>query len=218
MTHALTLALIYALALEAVHLVHAAAAGLAAERRLALEPWPLVAAAVALVIGLVLATDRLTAGLASGHPGASRLAIGLGWLAAALALSAALWLHEQGRAGRRWRAMAANAPGLIAAGLSIGAWPPALLGLGLAALAGWLAPPPTTVDWLIFAGLAVLVSGEPARPRGWAVRSVLLAWLVGGLIGGLETVLDPLVHLQAVALVGLLAARLAAGRTRRPAV
>lgn len=212
MTHAVTLALIYALSLEAVHLLHAAAAGWAAERRLPLEPLPLLAAAMALVIGIVLATDRLTTGVAQDH-----LWTCIGWSLAGLTLLLALWLHECRASGRRWRAMAANAPGLIAAGLPISVWPPAMLGLALAAIAGWLAPPPTAGDWLLFATLALLVSGTEARPRGWAVRSVLLAWLTGALIGAVEILVDPRFHLLAVALAGLVAARLAAPHLLRRA-
>lgn len=210
MSHVLTLALVYALSLEAVHLLHAAASGWAAERRLPLAAAALAAGTTAAVVGVVLAADRLTAALPPNV-----LLAALVWLAAALALALALWLHEQRRAGRRWRAMAANAPALIAGGLPFAVWPPAVLGLALAALAGWLAPPPSAVDWLPFAALALFVTGRPARPHGWAVRSVLLAWLAGGAIAALETLIDPASHLLAIALAGLLALRLAAAPGRR---
>jgi hypothetical protein len=195
MSHALTLALMFALVMHAAWLCHVAAAGWAAMRRLTLDPSTLLAAPLAAAVGMALLVEAVTAGIASGAP---RLA---GWLAAAAALFLALLLQESTRTGRLWRATGANAPGLVASGVPIAPALPLVLGLLLAILAGVLAPPPAVVDWLPLAGLVLLALALPDRPRGRATQLALAAWLAGLVFGSLELMLPPLAHAVLVALL-----------------
>jgi uncharacterized membrane protein YqgA involved in biofilm formation len=112
--------------------------------------------------------------------------------------------------------MAANAPGLIAAGVPIRLVLPVFMGLLLAALAGVVAPPPTAARLLPLACLALVVIGMADRPRARATLAVLLAWLAGAVVGGLELVLEPMIHALAVGLATLVAVRLAARRGAGP--
>ena len=223
MSHVFTLALVFALVLEAARLLHASAAGWAATRRLTLEPATLIGAAIAAAIGMALAANAVTAALAPGlaaaawssHPGWLHTT---SWLGALVLLFLTLLLHDTHRLGRVWRAMGANAAGLVAIGVPLGLGLPMLLGLVLAALAGQLAPPPATTDWLPLACLALLVLGRPARPRGSATVSALVGWLAGAVVGALELLLGPPGHVLAIAAAALVATRLAATRVAAPRV
>jgi hypothetical protein len=214
MSHAFTLALVYALVMHAACLLHAASAGWAALRQVPTVPATLIGASLATALGMALAAAVVTATIANAPE--TRAWLGsIGWLGGSCLLVTALFLYEATRAGRLWRAMGADADGLVAIGikprfaLALGQ------GIGLAVLAGILAPPRAVVDWLPLAGLALLVLALPDRPRARAIRSVLLAWLIGALIGGLELVLQPLGHALVVGLLGLLAARVAAPHLAR---
>jgi hypothetical protein len=220
MSHTFTLALVYALVLQAACLLHAAAAAWAATRRVTLEPLTLIAAAVAAAVGMALATNVVTSALglapdrlaaAGSHPWLATL----GWLGALVLLFLALLLHETSRLGRTWRAMGANAAGLVAVGVPIGLVLPTLLGLILAGFAGHQAPVSATTDWLPLACLALLVLGRPDRPKGRATLTALLAWLTGTLVAGVELALGPPVHVFVIAAATLLAARLVAPRLAR---
>ena len=214
MSHAFTLALVYALIVEAARLLHAAAAGWSATRRVALEPLTLIAAAVAAAIGMALGANAVTAALGqqTGVPGGPATA---GWLGAVVLLLVALLLHETQRVGRVWRAMGANAAGLVAIGVPMGLALPTLFGLGLAGFAGHLAPPPATTDWLPVACLALLVLGLLDRPRGGATLTALLAWLTGAVVATLELLLGPPAHIMLIAALALAATRVVAPRARR---
>lgn len=220
MSHAFTLALVYALVMEAACLLHAAAAAWAATRRVTLEPLTLIAAAVAAAVGMALGANAVTAalGLAPDRlvaAGAHAWLVTLGWLGALILLFAALLLHETSRLGRTWRAMGANAAGLVAIGVPIGLVLPTLMGLLLAGFAGNLAPVPATTDWLPLACLALLVLGRADRPKGRATLTALLAWLTGALVATGELMLGPPAHVFVIAAAALLAARLVAPRLVR---
>ncbi len=212
MSHAFALALVYALVLQSASLLHAAAAGWAATRQVALEPMALIGAPVAAAAGMALLVDTVTAALgiapalAGNGERLPRLAFIL-WLAAATLLLAALVLHETSRLGRVWRAMGANARGLVAIGVSVRLALPTLLGLTLAAFAGLLAVPPNPTDWLPLACLALVALALPDRPQGRATLGVLLACLAGALVGGLALVFGPELRMLVVATAALLAAR-----------
>ena len=214
MSHAFTLALVYALVVEAARLLHAAAAGWAASRRVPLEPLTLIAAAVATAIGMALGANAVTGavGLAPALPAGPTTA---GWLPAVVLLLLTLFLHETHRLGRAWRAMGANAAGLVAIGVPIGLTSPIVLGLALAGLAGHLAPPPATTDWLPVACLALLVLGLPDRPKGGATLTALVAWLTGALVATLELLLGPPGHVLLIAVAALVAVRIVAPRALR---
>jgi hypothetical protein len=206
MSHAFALALVFALTMHAAWLCHVAAAGWAAARRLPLDPSTLLGAAVAVAIGMALLVEAVTAGVQT-PPGL------LGWFGGTAALLLALLLHETTRTGRLWRATAANAPGLVAIGVSSGPALPLLLGLLLAGLAGLLAPPPAVVDWLPLAAVIVVVLGQPGRPRGRASQVAVAAWIAGLVLGGLEALLlAPLLHALLVGLAAAAALRFAAPR------
>ena len=221
MSHAFTLGLVYALVLEAACLLHAAMAGWAATRRVTLEqPLTLLGAAVAAAVGIALLSNAVTGTLAMPRA-ATDWADGqawfgaIGWLGGGALLFLVLLLHETSRLGRIWRAMGANAGGLVAIGVPLGLLLPTLSGLVLAALAGHLALPPATTDWLPLACLALLVLALPDRPKGRATLSVLLAWLTGALVGGSELWLAPPLHVLVIAAAALLATRLLAPRLLR---
>ncbi len=214
MSHALTLALVYALVTHAACLLHAAAAGWAAVRQVPATASTLIAAALATAIGMALAATAVTAAFA-GTPETRAWLTSVGWLGGSVLLLSALLLYEATRSGRLWRAMGANADGLVAAGIRPGLVLPLAQGLALAVLAGMLAPPPVVVDWLPLTALVLLVIALPDRPRVRATRSVLMAWLTGALIGGLELMLAPLGHVLVVALAGTLAIRLGARHLAR---
>ena len=220
MSHAFTLALVYALVLEAACLLHAAAAAWAATRRVTLEPLTLIAAAVAAAVGMALGANAVTAalGLAPDRlaaAGSHAWLAALGWLGALVLLFLALLLHETSRLGRTWRAMGGNAAGLVAVGVPIGLVLPTLLGLTLAGFAGHLAPVPATTDWLPLACLALLVLGRAGRPKGRATLTALLAWLTGALVATGELLLGPPAHVFVIAAAALLATRLVAPRLVR---
>jgi hypothetical protein len=212
MSHAFTLALVYALILQAASLLHAAAAGWAATRQVTLEPLALIGAPVAAAVGMALLVDAVTAALgiapaiAFGGERVPRLAGIFGLGAVALLLMARL-LHETSRLGRNWRAMGANAKGLVAIGVPVRLALPTLLGLALAAFAGLLAVPPDPTNWLPLACLALMALALPDRPPGRATLGVLLAWLAGALVGGLAFVFGPELRMLMVATAALLAAR-----------
>lgn len=217
MHHAFTLALVYALVVEAARLLHAAASGWAASRRVPLEPLTLIAAAVAAAIGMALAAHAVTAALGLGPELPATAAPAgwwhtLGWSGAAALLLLALFLHETHRLGRAWRAMGANAAGLVAIGVKLSLGAPLLLGLALAGFAGHLAPAPAVTDWLPLACLALLVLGLPHRPRGGATLTVLFAWLTGALVATLELLVGQPGHAILIAVVVLAIARLVAPR------
>jgi|GEM_PF-1999962 len=220
MLHAVTLALLYALMVEAARLLHAAAAGWAATRRVPLEPLTLIAAAVAAAIGMALGSHAVTAAFglvpepAAGTAPAGWLGTA-GWASALVLFALALFLHDIHRLGRTWRAMGADAAGLVAIGVPMGLVLPTLLGLAIAGLAGHLAPPPAITDWLPVACLALLVLGLPDRPKGGATLSALFAWLCGALVATLELLLGPHWHSLSIAAVLLVAVRIAAQRTIR---
>lgn len=223
MSHAFSLALLYALVLQAACLLHAAAAGLVATRRVVLDPLTLIVAAIATAVGMALVANTVTAalGLAPDRliaAGAHAWLVTLGWLGALVLLFLALLLHETSRLGRTWRAMAANAAGLVAVGVPVGLVLPTLLGLLLAGLAGNLAPVPATTDWLPLACLALLVLGRVGRPKGRATLTVLLAWLTGALVATGELLLGPPVHVFVIAAAALLAAKLVAPRLVRSGI
>lgn len=214
MSHAFTLALVYALVMHAACLLHAAAAGWVALRQVPVIPETLIVAALATTIGMALAAAAVTGSM--GNAPETRAWLGsIGWLGGSCLLAIALLLYETTRAGRLWRAMGADADGLVAIGIRPRLVSPLGQGLGLAILAGILAPPPTVTDWLPLAGLLLVMLALPDRPRARATRSVLLAWLVGALIGGLELLLQPLGHAVVVGLLGLLAVRVGAPRLAR---
>lgn len=211
MSHALTLALVFALVMHAAWLCHVAAAGWAAMRRLTLDPLTLTAASLAAAVGMALLAEVVTAGVARPPPHY----VGAAWLAAAAAVFLALLVQESTRIGRLWRAMAANAPGLILSGVPIAPLLPLVLGLSLAMLAGLLAPTPSVVDWLPLGGLVLLALALPDRPRGRATQMVLAAWLAGLVQGGLELVLPSLAHAVLIALVAVVGLRIAGPRLAR---
>lgn len=214
MSHAFTLALVYALVMHAACLLHIAAAGWAAVQRVPVEPASRIAAALATAVGMALAAAAVTAAIADTLE--TRVWLGsIGWLGGSCLLVIALLIYETTRSGRLWRAMAADASGLVAIGIRPRFALPLGHGLGLAVLAGLLAPEPAVADWLPLAGLVLLVLALPDRPRARATQSVLLAWLTGALIGGLELVLQPLGHALVVGFLGLLAVRLGAPRLAR---
>lgn len=220
MLHAVTLALVYALIVEATRLLHAAAAGFAATRRMSLDPLSLVAAAVAAAIGMALWTNAVTAALGiAPEPAAGPATAGwlgtVGWSSAVVLLALALFLHDIHRLGRMWRAMGANAAGLIAIGVPMGLALPTLFGLALAGVAGHLAPLPATTDWLPVACLALLVLGWSDRPKGGATLTALVAWLGGALVATLELLFGPPWHILLIAAVLLVAVRIAAPRASR---
>jgi hypothetical protein len=214
MSHVFTLALVYALVIEAARLLHAAAAGWAAGRRVLLEPLTLIAAAVAAAIGMAFAGNAVTAALGLA-PASFTGPTTSGWLSAVILLALALVLHETHRLGRMWRAMGANAAGLVAIGVPMGLVLPTLFGAALAGVAGHLAPPPATTDWLPLACLALLVLGVPDRPKGGAVLTVLVAWFVGALVATLELLLGPPGHFLLIAAALVVAIRMITPRTLR---
>ena len=214
MSHTFTLALVYALVMHAACLLHAAAAGWVALRQVPVKAETLIAAALATAIGMALAAAAVT-GAMSKAPETRDWLGAIGWLGGSCLLVIALLLYEATRAGRLWRAMGADANGLVAIGIKPRLASPLGQGLGLALLAGILAPPPVVTDWLSLAGLLLLLLALPDRPRARATRSVLLAWLVGALIGGLELLLQPLGHAVVVGFLGLLAVRVGAPRLAR---
>ncbi len=208
MSHALTLALVYALVMHAACLLHAATTAWAAVRQVPVLPSARTAAPLAVAVGMALAVAAVTPAVA-GSPVALGWLRFFAWAGGSALLLVALLAYEATRTGRLWRAMGANGHGLIAIGVDGGvAWPFGL-GLALAAAAGLIAPPPAVVDWLPLAGLALLVLAVPDRPHGRAPQTTLLAWLVGALIGGLELVLAPLGHAVVVGLSGVMVIRLA---------
>ena len=214
MSHAFTLALVYALVMHAACLMHAAAAGWVAVRQVPTVPAVLPAASLAAVVGMALAAAAVTTAIATAP--LTRAWLGpLGWLGGTCLLLLALLLYETTRSGRLWRAMGANAGGLVAIGLRFGLAAPLGQARALAVRAGALAPPPAVVDWLPLAALVLMVIALPDRPRARATRTVLLAWLVGALIGGLELLLEPVGQALVVGLLGLAALRLAAPRLAR---
>ena len=214
MSHAFTLALVYALVMHAACLMHAAAAGWVAVRQVPTVPAVLLAASLAAVVGMALAAAAVTTAIATA-PWTRAWLGSLGWLGGTCLLLLALLLYETTRGGRLWRAMGANADGLVAIGVRFGLAAPLGQALALAVLAGALAPPPAVIDWLPLAALVLMVIALPDRPRARATRTVLLAWLVGALIGGLELLLEPVSQALVVGLLGLAALRLAAPRLAR---
>ena len=214
MSHAFTLALVYAMVVEAARLLHAAAAGWAASRRVPLEPLTLTAAAVAAAIGMALGANAVT-GAVGGVPELPAGPAPAVWLTAMVVLLLALLLHETHRLGRAWRAMGANAAGLVAIGVPMGLGLPTLFGVALAGLAGHLAPPPATTDWLPVACLAVVALGLPGRPKGGAILTALAAWLTGALVATLELLLGPPGHVLLIAVAALVAVRIVAPRALR---
>jgi hypothetical protein len=215
MPYVLTLALVYAIVMQATSLLHAAASGWVATRQVPIEPLTLVAAPLAAVLGMALAAAAVTAALAQSATMAA-WAGAIGWLGGITLLGAALLLHETTRSGRLWRAMAANADGLVAIGVRPAFGLPLGLGLALAVLAGVLAPAPTVVDWLPLAVFVLLATALPDRSRSWATLAVLGAWLTGALVGGLVLLLANPVDALVIAALAIAIVRIAAPRFVRP--
>ena len=186
MSHALALALVYALVVQAVQLLRAACGGWVVLRGLVLEQPALDWIALAATFGMALAAGAVTGGLAAVVGGWLPWACGIGLLVVVAGA-------ELSSRGVLWRAMAGNAPGLLRAGIALRPGLPLVLGLALAAMAGLAAPePPTALEWLPLACLALLFEADPDRRPGLMVRRVLLAFLAGALIGGLALLLPPL--------------------------
>jgi hypothetical protein len=215
MPHALTLALVYAIVMQAASLLHTAASGWAASRQVPIEPLNLVVAPLAAALGMALVADAVTTALAQSATAAA-WAGAVGWLGGITLLGTALLLHETTRSGRLWRAMGANAAGLVAIGVRPAVALPLGLGLALAALAGVLSPTPTVVDWLPLAVLVLLVTALPDRPRSRATLAALGAWLVGALVGSLGLLLAPALQALAVAGLAIAVVRIGAPRVLRP--
>lgn len=179
MSHVLALALVYALLVQAAHLLLAACGGWAILRGLVLEPPALDWIALAAALGMALAAGAVT----GGPPSTSTVWPALAGGATLLVAVAGVELTWR---GPLWRAMAGNAQGLVRAGIALRPGLPLALGLALAALAGIAAPaPPTTLEWLPLACLALLWLADADRRPGRMIRRVLLAFLAGALVGGL---------------------------------
>jgi hypothetical protein len=217
MPHALTLALVYAIVMQAALLLHAAASGWVATRQVPIESLTLVVAPLAAALGMALAADAVTAALARSATAAAWVGA-IGWLGGITLLGTALLLHETTRSGRLWRAMAANAAGLVAIGVRPAIALPLGLGLALAVLAGVLAPAPQVVDWLPLAVLVLLVAAMPDRPRSRATLAALGAWLAGALVGSLGLLLAPSLQALVVAALAIAVVRIVAPRVLRPGI
>ena len=211
MSHALALALVYALVVQSAHLLLAAGCGWATMRGLVLERAAQGWIALAAAIGMALATGAVTGEVAPLTATWLKLAGG------ATLLVAVAWVELTPR-GPFWRAMAGNAPGLVRAGIAPRAGLPLALGLGLAAFAGLAAPrPPAAGDWLPLACLALLWLAAADRRPGRMVRHVVMAFLAGALVGGLALLLPPLPHGLAVGGLTLAVVGLALWRPARQA-
>ncbi|HRY24209.1 MAG: hypothetical protein H6852_05275 [Geminicoccaceae bacterium] len=206
MSHALDLALVYALVVQSAHLLLAAGGGWATLRGLVLERSAQGWIALAAAIGMALATGAVTGALAPAALTWLKLAGG------AALLATVAWVELTPR-GPFWRAMAGNAPGLVRAGIAPRPGLPLALGLCLAALAGVAAPaPPTAANWLPLACLALLwLAGTDHRP-GLMVRRAVLAFLAGALVGGLALLLPPQPHALVVGFLTLAVVGLALWR------
>ncbi len=186
MSHALSLALVYALFVQAVQLLRAACGSWAVLRGLVLDRPALDWIALAATLGMALAAGAVTGGLARDVAGWLSWACGIGLLVVVAGA-------ELSSRGALWRAMAGNAPGLVRAGIALRPGLPLVLGLALAAMAGLAAPgAPTALEWLPLACLALLFQADPDRRPGRMVHCALLAFFAGALVGGLALLLPPL--------------------------
>jgi hypothetical protein len=101
MSHAFTLALVYALVLHAACLLHAAMAGWTATRLVAVEPLTLIGAPVVAALGMALMIDAVTVGMTT-----IPWLRAIGWLGGVLCLFITVLAHEGTRSagsGAPWR-------------------------------------------------------------------------------------------------------------------